>query len=184
MLAGSQGRARFLQLLTVAVLSAIMLYLWCRYAAWLSMNVAVYPLNLAELEARTLDADVVLLAGAKFGVQYSSPIAGILEMKNSSISALGYGRDGGRWATGVGFVDWKVLIVESSALAPLRFLGMIGSSADKGKQALVGVSPKGPAELKAPMLQPSAQYKEAGSKTGADLSLPSIYLELVPSHRT
>ena len=50
-----------------------------------------------------------------------------------------------------------------SSLAPLCSLGKVGCSADKGKQALVGVSPKGLAEPKAQMLQRSAQCNETGA---------------------
>jgi hypothetical protein len=47
-------------------------------------------------------------------------------------------------------------------VAPLRSLGSGGCSADKGKQALVGSPPKGPAEPKAQMLQPPAQATGTG----------------------
>ena len=52
-------------------------------------------------------------------------------------------------------------------LPPLRFLGRFGCSADKGKQALVGVSPKGLADPKAQMLQPPAQTRDGAVERGS-----------------
>ena len=125
---------------------AIMLSFRSRSTALLLRNFVIWiPLTMAlctELVERTLDADVVLLAGT-----------GLIAPTDS----------------------WLLIasLVEGSVLAPLCSLATVGCSGDKGKQALVGVSPKGLAEPKAQTLQPSAQcnetgvkYNESGQKTG------------------